>query len=143
MQQGGSPPRRHAGAPAPRIGEEWIDALPDYRGVPPLPPVRGLDTAAMCGPTEESNWVIAGRLLVGAYPASVQDAANSREAGGASERGVGERGRSALRRAPPRRHPAPLLCCFARARAGILTSILSLGVTTFVCLQQECVARAV
>ena len=47
--------------------------------------------------------LIAGRLLVGAYPASVQDAANSREAGGASERGVGERGRSAPHRAPPRR----------------------------------------
>ena len=102
MQQGGSPPRRH-GASAPRIGEEWIDALPEYRGVPPLPPVRGLDTAAMCGPTEESNWVIAGRLLVGAYPASVQDAANSREAGsGCAPRSM----RLFARRAAPRRAAA-------------------------------------
>lgn len=49
------------------------------------------------GPTEESNWVIFPRLLVGAYPSSVHDATN----------------------------------------ASILTSILRLGVTTFVCLQQE------
>ena len=105
MQQGGSPPRRHAPS-APRIGEEWIDALPDYRGVPPLPPVRGLDTAAMCGPTEESNWVIAGRLLVGAYPASVQDAANSREAGGAGGAAVPQR---AAYRRRTRRHAATAL----------------------------------
>ena len=49
------------------------------------------------GPTEESNWVIKDRLLVGAYPASVYDDANAR----------------------------------------ILSGILKLGITTFVCLQQE------
>jgi hypothetical protein len=53
------------------------------------------------GPTEESNWVMYGRLLVGAYPASVHDEANTR----------------------------------------ILSGILRLGITTFVCLQQECVAH--
>lgn len=98
-----SPPRRGGGAQpppssGPRIGEEPVPPLTGHSSdIPPLPAVRGLDTASMCGPTEESNWVIPGRLLVGAYPASVQDAANAR----------------------------------------ILTSILSLGVTTFVCLQQE------
>lgn len=49
------------------------------------------------GPTEESNWVIHQRLLVGAYPSDVHDATNTK----------------------------------------ILTSILKLGVTTFVCLQSE------
>ena len=49
------------------------------------------------GPTEESNWVIYPRLLVGAYPSSVHDATNT----------------------------------------SILSSILRLGATTFVCLQQE------
>lgn len=47
------------------------------------------------GPTEESNWVLLGRMLVGAYPSSQDDALNDQ----------------------------------------ILTSILQLGVTTFVCLQ--------
>ena len=55
------------------------------------------DSAALAGTTEESNWVIPGRLLVGAYPASVHDETNAR----------------------------------------ILSGILSTGVTTFVCLQQE------
>ena len=49
------------------------------------------------GCTEESNWVIPGRLLVGAYPSVNDDDLNEE----------------------------------------ILTSVLSLGVTTFVCLQQE------
>ena len=52
---------------------------------------------AFAGPTEESNWVIKDRLLVGAYPSSVYDDANAR----------------------------------------ILSGILKLGITTFVCLQQE------
>ena len=49
------------------------------------------------GPTPESNWVIPGKLLVGAYPAS-QDDTETFE---------------------------------------LLTSILKLGVTKFVCLQLE------
>lgn len=49
------------------------------------------------GPTEESNWVILGRILVGAYPSSQDDELNTQ----------------------------------------ILTSILQLGIGTFVCLQKE------
>jgi hypothetical protein len=49
------------------------------------------------GPTPESNWVIPGKLLVGAYPAS-QDDAETFE---------------------------------------LITSILKLGITKFVCLQME------
>lgn len=59
--------------------------------------MRSINPDAYVGPTEESNWVIYGRLLVGAYPSSVHDDANTR----------------------------------------ILTGILKLGITTFVCLQQE------
>lgn len=50
---------------------------------------------SFAGPTEESNWVIYGRLLVGAYPSSVNDVINNQ----------------------------------------ILSSILQLGIKTFVCLQ--------
>lgn len=50
-----------------------------------------------CGPTPESNWVIPGILLVGAYPASQDDVET----------------------------------------VDLITSILRLGITTFVCLQQE------
>ncbi len=83
-----------------RVGEDYIHPVPDYAGaVPPLPPVHKINPDAYVGPTEESNWVIYGRLLVGAYPSSVHDDANTR----------------------------------------ILTGVLRLGITTFVCLQQECV----
>lgn len=84
-----------------RVGEEVIPVQPEYGGslppVPPLPAVRSINPDLYVGPTEESNWVLFGRLLVGAYPASVHDEANAR----------------------------------------ILSSILKLGATTFVCLQQE------
>ena len=40
------------------------------------------------GPTEESNWVITGRLLVGAYPGAVHDELNERILRGILERGV-------------------------------------------------------
>lgn len=82
---------------ARRVGEHEIPPLPDYSSIPALPPVRSINPDAYVGPTEESNWVIYGRLLVGAYPSSVHDDANTR----------------------------------------ILTGILRLGITTFVCLQQE------
>jgi len=49
------------------------------------------------GPTEESNWVLLDRLLVGAYPAALDDALNDE----------------------------------------IVSSILRLGIDTFVCLQAE------
>jgi hypothetical protein len=88
LQHRASPPRAH---PA------HLRAQPDYASVPPLPPVKSVDPATYMGPTEESNWVIYPRLLVGAYPSSVHDATNT----------------------------------------SILSSILRLGATTFVCLQQE------
>ena len=76
-----------------------------HRALPPRLPaelpsvhsVRERGLAFYAGPTDESNWVIPGRLLVGAYPSSNHDELNE----------------------------------------AILTSILRLGVTTFVCLQQE------
>lgn len=81
-----------------RVGEDYISPLPEFaHGLPPLPPVASLNPDSYVGPTEESNWVLAGRLLVGAYPSAVHDETNTR----------------------------------------ILSSILRLGCTTFVCLQQE------
>mmetsp|Transcript_36578 Transcript_36578/g.37247 ORF Transcript_36578/g.37247 Transcript_36578/m.37247 type:complete len:562 (+) Transcript_36578:421-2106(+) len=56
-----------------------------------------------CGPTPESNWVIPGKILVGAYPASVDD----------------------------------------QETFELLTSIMLLGITKFVCLQQEYRTRGV
>lgn len=51
----------------------------------------------MAGPTPWSNWVIPGRVIAGAYPASLDDAETNR----------------------------------------ILTTLLELGINTFVCLQAE------
>ncbi len=85
-----------------RVGEDYLPPVPAYaETIPPLPPIYSINPDQYVGPTEESNWVIFGRLLVGAYPASVHDDANTR----------------------------------------ILTNILRLGCTTFVCLQQELVWR--
>jgi len=39
----------------------------------PLERIKDLQFDTYCGPTPESNWVIPGRLLVGAYPASDDD----------------------------------------------------------------------
>jgi hypothetical protein len=64
---------------------------------PPLEHSENIKKHCYCGPTPESNWVIPGKLLVGAYPAS-QDDAETFE---------------------------------------LLTSILRLGVTQFICLQLE------
>jgi hypothetical protein len=80
-----------------RVGEDYVAPLPEHSTIPALPPVRTINPDAYVGPTEESNWVIYGRLLVGAYPASVHDEPNTR----------------------------------------ILSGILKLGISTFVCLQQE------
>ncbi|EFN57179.1 hypothetical protein CHLNCDRAFT_143577 [Chlorella variabilis] len=66
---------------------------PGY-GLPPLP---SLPCPEFRGPTPWSNWIIKGRLLAGAYPASLDDAETQR----------------------------------------ILTTLLELGVNTFVCLQAE------
>lgn len=40
----------------------------------PLEPVAKLVFDKYVGPTPESNWVVPGKLLVGAYPASADDA---------------------------------------------------------------------
>ena len=62
-----------------RVGEDSIPPLAEYAAaVPPLPPVRAISPRDYVGPTEESNWVIYGRLLVGAYPASVRARARRR-----------------------------------------------------------------
>eukprot|EP01038_Epipyxis_sp_PR26KG_P009490 gene9490-12785_t len=47
----------------------------DYRNFKfkPLDPLPSIKFAKYCGPTPESNWVIPGVLLVGAYPASQDD----------------------------------------------------------------------
>ncbi|PRW34077.1 MAP kinase phosphatase 6 [Chlorella sorokiniana] len=68
-------------------------AGPPY-GLPPLPAIPCPDYR---GPTPWSNWVIKGRLLAGAYPASLDDNETDR----------------------------------------ILSTLLTLGVNTFVCLQAE------
>eukprot|EP00887_Chlorella_sp_A99_P003451 scaffold7.g3451.t1 len=67
--------------------------LPDY-GLPPLP---SLPCPDFRGPTPWSNWVIKGRVIAGAYPASLDDAETER----------------------------------------LLTTLLELGMNTFVCLQAE------
>jgi len=63
----------------------------------PIEPLDQMDFNNYVGPTPESNWVIPGCLLVGAYPASRDDDETFQ----------------------------------------LLTSILKLGVTKFVCLQEE------
>ena len=82
---------------ARRIGDDYVHPLPDFALLPPIPPAHLVERARYMGPTDESNWVLDGCLLVGAYPCSQHDATTT----------------------------------------AILTSILGLGVTTFVCLQQE------
>ncbi|PSC76737.1 MAP kinase phosphatase 6 [Micractinium conductrix] len=74
-------------------GEPCTAPAHDY-GLPPLPP---LPCSESRGPTPWSNWVLRGRLLAGAYPASLDDEETER----------------------------------------ILTTLLELGVNTFVCLQAE------
>mmetsp|Transcript_28923 Transcript_28923/g.53137 ORF Transcript_28923/g.53137 Transcript_28923/m.53137 type:complete len:379 (+) Transcript_28923:4364-5500(+) len=64
---------------------------------PQLPPLPKLPAKEMAGPTPWSNWVIPGRVIAGAYPASLDD--NETE--------------------------------------KILTTLLELGINTFVCLQAE------
>lgn len=65
--------------------------------VPWLPDPEDVHRPSYLGPTEESNWVLPGRLMVGAYPSAIEDDLNEE----------------------------------------ILTSILKLGLRTFVCLQAE------
>jgi hypothetical protein len=63
----------------------------------PLENMRNIKFGDYCGPTPESNWVIPGVLLVGAYPASQDD----------------------------------------DETFDLITSILKLEITKFVCLQEE------
>ncbi|MEW5309729.1 MAG: hypothetical protein WDW38_001591 [Sanguina aurantia] len=62
-----------------------------------LPPLPKLPAREAAGPTPWSNWVIPGRVIAGAYPASLDDAETER----------------------------------------ILSTMLELGMNTFVCLQAE------
>lgn len=55
---------------------------------PPLEPLAALTLSKYCGPTPESNWVIPGLLLVGAYPASQSDEETTELLGGILRCGV-------------------------------------------------------
>lgn len=44
-----------------------------HSGLPPLPAESSVSRARYGGPTEESNWLIPDRLMVGAYPGAVND----------------------------------------------------------------------
>ena len=87
-----------------------VESLEPFKGHIPhwkrpdrlFPELESFDTIAAraedyCGPSDESNWVIPGLLLVGAFPGVTDDDENW----------------------------------------DLITSILSLGITTFVCLQDE------
>ena len=69
------------------------------RTLPPLESFQAISQRKQryVGPTDESNWVLPGRLMVGAFPGVSDDRENDR----------------------------------------LLNSILSCGITTFVCLQRE------
>lgn len=69
----------------------------------PLEPITELQFKDYVGPTPESNWVVRNKLLVGAYPASVDD----------------------------------------NETFFLISSILKLGITKFVCLQLEYPAEGV
>uniref|UniRef100_A0A7S3NIH7 Swiss Army Knife protein DSP-PTPase phosphatase domain-containing protein n=1 Tax=Aureoumbra lagunensis TaxID=44058 RepID=A0A7S3NIH7_9STRA len=47
--------------------------------LPPLEPMRkiGANPTRYCGPTDESNWAIPGRLMVGAFPGMIDDVENA------------------------------------------------------------------
>ena len=94
----------------PVAGEHRPTAQSHYRDAetaPPsqrrtLPPLESFQVISQrkqryVGPTDESNWVLPGRLMVGAFPGVSDDRENDR----------------------------------------LLNSILSCGITTFVCLQRE------
>lgn len=68
------------GRPPPQSGDWRASASPPPRlRLASSVPLTTLSTLSLSptGPTEESNWVIQGRLLVGAYPSSTNDAVNA------------------------------------------------------------------
>ena len=69
----------------------------NMRPLPSLPPFSSIKLSEYAGPTDESNWVIPGMLMAGAYPAANDDTLHY----------------------------------------DILSSLLTLGLSTFVCLQAE------
>ena len=68
-----------------------------WRTIPPLPRYESVHKKKYQGPTDESNWVIPGILMAGAYPAAQED----------------------------------------NVHYSIIQSVLSLGISTFICLQAE------
>jgi hypothetical protein len=68
-----------------------------WRAIPPLPRYESVHKTKYQGPTDESNWVIPGILMAGAYPAAQED----------------------------------------NVHYSIIQSVLSLGISTFICLQAE------
>lgn len=57
--------------------------------IPPLPSFNLMKKEVYRGPTEESNWVIPGHLMLGAYPADVNDKITYRNLGGIMRLGIG------------------------------------------------------
>ena len=84
-------------AGARKSGTSTGGKIKPVRSLPPLPAYRDVDLATYVGPTDESNWVLPGILMAGAFPASNNDSQHDQ----------------------------------------IISSILSLGISTFVCLQAE------
>lgn len=79
---------------------------------------------AFCaGPTEESNWVLPGRVLVGAYPSSLEDKLNAEILTSILRLGACAREGTA----PPGAGLTDEHSC---------SLLFAAGVTTFVCLQQ-------
>ena len=58
--------------------------------IPPLEPKTKIQTHRedFLGPTDESNWVLLGRILVGAYPSVVQDDQNAKLLTSVLEQGI-------------------------------------------------------
>ena len=144
MQHPTSPPAEAAAAPAP--GEP----APHY-GLPPLPQLPCPDFR---GPTPWSNWVIKGRLLAGA-DSGQQAVVATALAHCRQQSAPPQPPHTPASIAPPALHllpqlPVPLLLRLLLPIPGaypaslddqetdrILTTLLELGVNTFVCLQAE------
>mmetsp|Transcript_12804 Transcript_12804/g.40615 ORF Transcript_12804/g.40615 Transcript_12804/m.40615 type:complete len:374 (-) Transcript_12804:525-1646(-) len=62
---------------SPRVDQKAPTRL---AGLPPLDPLEVIarKRALYCGPTDESNWAIPGRLMVGAFPGVPDDEENER-----------------------------------------------------------------